>query len=117
MRHSLLICLLLAAPAHAAEWSAQLQPMFETHCIDCHDAETKKGDLDLTALSWKPDDAANFQLWVKLHDKVQGGEMPPKTKSGLKLPSWHPSSKPCMSRCSSTLRQRQPVKAASWPAG
>ena len=80
MRHSLLICLLLAAPAHAAEWSAQLQPMFETHCIDCHDAETKKGDLDLTALSWKPDDAANFQLWVKLHDKVQRGEMPPKNK-------------------------------------
>lgn len=74
------LCLLLPAVIQAAEWSPQLQPMFDAHCIDCHDADAKKGGLDLTALQWAPDDAANFQLWVKIHDKVQRGEMPPKKK-------------------------------------
>jgi len=57
-----------------------LTPMFDAHCIGCHDAEMKKGGLDLTALSWNPEDAENFHQWVKVHDKVARGEMPPKNK-------------------------------------
>jgi hypothetical protein len=49
----------------------------EQHCYDCHDAETKKGDLDLTALSF---DAQHVDLLVKVHDAVERGEMPPKKK-------------------------------------
>ena len=39
-----------------------------------------KGGLDLTAL--KPDfaDAENFARWVKVHDRIESGEMPPKKK-------------------------------------
>jgi hypothetical protein len=40
---------LLAAPPTA---------FLEQHCYDCHDAETKKGDLDLTAL---PEHAATVK--------------------------------------------------------
>ena len=49
----------------------------EQYCYDCHDAETKKGDLDLTALSF---DAQHLDLLVKVHDAVERGEMPPKKK-------------------------------------
>jgi len=51
------------------------------HCIECHDAETKKGNLDLTSL--KPDfaDAAMFERWVKVFDRVSSGEMPPKKQA------------------------------------
>ena len=51
------------------------------HCTECHDAETKKGNLDLTAL--KPDfaDAETFARWVKVHDRIESGEMPPKKKA------------------------------------
>ena len=59
---------LLAAPPTA---------FLEQHCYDCHDAETKKGDLDLTALSF---DAQHLDLLVKVHDAVERGEMPPKKK-------------------------------------
>lgn len=50
------------------------------HCTDCHDADTKKGGLDLTALAWDPEKRANFDAWVKVHDFVAKGEMPPKKK-------------------------------------
>ena len=49
----------------------------EQHCYDCHDAETKKGDLDLTTLTI---DAQHVDLLIKVHDAVERGEMPPKKK-------------------------------------
>jgi hypothetical protein len=49
----------------------------EQHCYDCHDAETKKGDLDLTALTM---DAQHVDLLIKVHDAVERREMPPKKK-------------------------------------
>ena len=49
----------------------------EQHCYDCHDAETKKGGVDLTALAF---DTQHLDLLVKVHDAVERGEMPPKKK-------------------------------------
>ncbi len=54
---------------------------FEEHCFDCHDGEKKKGGLDLDALKTNFADADNFALWVKVHDRVVAGEMPPKKKA------------------------------------
>ena len=54
---------------------------FEQHCYDCHDAESKKGGLDLTALTLRLDDRANFATWEKVHDRIASGEMPPKKKA------------------------------------
>ena len=63
----------------AAEFLTKV--FFTQHCTECHDTETKKGNLDLTAL--KPDfaDAENFARWVKVHDRIESGEMPPKKKT------------------------------------
>ena len=49
----------------------------EQHCYDCHDAETRKGDLDLTALTL---DARHLELLIKVHDAVERGDMPPREK-------------------------------------
>jgi hypothetical protein len=51
------------------------------HCADCHDADEKKGGLDLGALAWKPDDRAAYDRWVRVFDKVARGEMPPAKKA------------------------------------
>jgi hypothetical protein len=61
--------------------SADLRVFFENHCFDCHDVESKKGGLDLTLLTLKLDDRANFVTWEKVHDRIAGGEMPPKKKA------------------------------------
>lgn len=57
------------------------QDFLEKRCYDCHDSETKKGNLDLTALPFYLDDPKNFAMWVKVHDRVREGEMPPKKKA------------------------------------
>ena len=54
---------------------------FEKHCTDCHDATDKKGNLDLTALNSKFTDAETLAMWVKIHDRIESGEMPPKKKA------------------------------------
>ena len=67
---------LSAAPAPAFAPDA----FTEKYCINCHNDEDKKGGLDLTTLAFMPGDSANFQRWVKVHDRLQAGEMPPKEK-------------------------------------
>ncbi len=53
------------------------EPFLKQHCIECHNADTQEGDLDLSALVFDPSDKANFNRWVKIHDRIQAGEMPP----------------------------------------
>ena len=66
-----------------ASFAAEVQPVqfFTKHCIECHDAETKKGNLDLTLLPPATASAENFARWVKVHDRIQSGEMPPKKQA------------------------------------
>lgn len=57
-------------------------PLFlEKHCVECHDADTKKGGLDMTVLKSDPQDPKSFAAWVKIHDRTANGEMPPKKKA------------------------------------
>ena len=51
----------------------------EAHCFACHDSVTKKGGLDLTSLNADFTHTATFVTWVKVHDRVRDGEMPPKS--------------------------------------
>src|SRR5436190_24215172 len=79
-------CLLLAvASAALAGYGSQREQRYpgeflEKHCFECHDAEVKKGGLDLTALKFDPANSTNFSAWVLVHDSVSKGEMPPKKK-------------------------------------
>ena len=64
---------LLSALASAAEPRAFL----EKHCYECHDKETKKGGLDLESLG---SEKQQLEHWIKIHDAVADGEMPPAKK-------------------------------------
>lgn len=81
MPHFILMVLLSAtlwpAPVHGA---AVDRKFLDRHCFECHDAEMKKGGLDLTALRAEVEVATNFNTWVGVFDKVASGEMPPKKK-------------------------------------
>ncbi len=81
MKRCLVILVLATAQLCAVELPTTTRSFLEKHCTDCHDAETKKGGLDLTALAFQPDDARNFASWVKVLDRVSAGEMPPKKKA------------------------------------
>lgn len=73
------IALLCIASASAAPPTALL-PFLEQHCYDCHDAETKKGGLDLDTLALDHGQPEMLSRWTRLHDVVASGEMPPKKK-------------------------------------
>ena len=47
------------------------------YCTRCHNDERKRGNLDLKSFTYDPADGGNFALWVKVHDRVAAGEMPP----------------------------------------
>ena len=51
---------------------AQSEPkaFLQKHCAECHDAETKKGNLDLTALRTDFSKDEEFGRWVKVYDRV-----------------------------------------------
>ena len=72
--------------ALSSGWAAQIEigpelaEFADRHCSSCHNDVDKEGGLDLTALDFTPTDSANFLTWVKIHDRVQTGEMPPKEK-------------------------------------
>ena len=71
--------LLLTAFGATATFSSDYapKPFFEKHCGDCHDAGTKEGGLDLMSLKTDLANPQVFATWVKIHDRIRAGEMPP----------------------------------------
>ena len=57
-----------------------LSSFLDQHCIECHDADVKKGGLDLTSLPFDLSDDSHFSAWHHVFDRVRDGEMPPKKK-------------------------------------
>ncbi len=68
----------LSTRTHAAPQGTAA--FIEQHCAGCHDDVEKKGDLDLTALKFDPNDPKNLAKWITVFDRVADGEMPPKKK-------------------------------------
>ncbi len=60
---------LLATSAFAFE--PAVRPLIDAHCIDCHGSDVQKGGLRL-------DQSVDMAAWIKVHDKLAAGEMPPK---------------------------------------
>jgi hypothetical protein len=58
--------------------TAPLQSFLQKHCLECHDAETQKGKLNLEVEEVDLTDPATFQRWVKIFERTERGEMPPK---------------------------------------
>lgn len=68
--------------------SAQLPPtkhavpgtatsFLENHCLDCHGADEPAGGLDINRLATDLHDEASQARWIRIHDRVARGEMPP----------------------------------------
>lgn len=60
--------------------SRQWQRFLEQNCTSCHAGSDAAGGLDLTHFLADLSDAGNFERAVRIHDRVQNGEMPPASK-------------------------------------
>src|SRR5689334_15200304 len=73
---------LVALPAaQGAAVAQEVRVFIERHCVECHDAEAKKGGLDLAGLSFDLQSPEVFARWAKVDERVAAGEMPPKKKA------------------------------------
>jgi len=54
---------------------------FDAYCLDCHDTDSQKGKVDLEALSFNITSIEQAELWQKVLDAMNAGEMPPEKKT------------------------------------
>ncbi len=54
-----------------------VQKVVESHCLSCHDAETREAQLDLSTTHSMADVARAPQVWQMVMERVAAGEMPP----------------------------------------
>jgi len=77
----LLIPCLLGTAQLRAEPPRELRPFIEKHCVDCHDSDDAKGGLDFGKLPSDLNQPEALAKWVRVFDRVDQGEMPPKKKA------------------------------------
>jgi hypothetical protein len=63
-----------------SELPEKVDDFLGTYCLDCHDADTRKGEvsLDLLEIDWT--DPHSAKTWGKVFEVLQSGEMPPEKK-------------------------------------
>ncbi|MBI1373728.1 MAG: DUF1592 domain-containing protein [Phycisphaera sp.] len=65
------------SPAHADDhFNKQVRPLLEQYCTKCHNAEKRKGKLDLTA-TFDSDVPKHIKVWQKMYLPIREREMPP----------------------------------------
>jgi len=52
----------------------------DAYCMDCHDADTEKGEVNLEALSFQIETIEQAETWQSVLNVLNSGEMPPKKK-------------------------------------
>ena len=78
------IILLLVAPAAMGKAADPMPPeirqLLGRYCLDCHDAGTQKGDLDLERFTTIAEIEADSTVWENVLRQIADGEMPPEKK-------------------------------------
>ncbi|MEE2778469.1 MAG: DUF1592 domain-containing protein, partial [Acidobacteriota bacterium] len=69
---------LIPGVASAGSIPADVTPLFEASCLQCHGEKTQT-PLNLTTLGSDLTDRATFSTWERIFERVDSGEMPPDT--------------------------------------
>jgi len=54
---------------------------FSNYCLDCHDSLTEEGKVNLEDLSFTLDSLQTAEVWQKVLNTINSGEMPPEKKT------------------------------------
>jgi hypothetical protein len=66
--------------ADEAGFRKNVQPFLNRHCVLCHSAKAKLGNLDLEKYKSGAAVLAEQHVWEKISQKIRSGEMPPKER-------------------------------------
>jgi mono/diheme cytochrome c family protein len=67
-----------ASPVREAEFAQIIRPFLTQNCVDCHNADIRKADLNLEELAAVHSLEKGRETWEKVFGKLRHGEMPPK---------------------------------------
>lgn len=71
----------------AADFASDVQVRLRQFCTDCHDAEAKKGGLDLARFSSDAAALADRPTWKRILDQLEAGQMPPPKRTSQPTPA------------------------------
>ena len=77
---TLCLCASARAVTPTAELPEKHYDFLEKYCMDCHDADTTKGKVNLEDLSFRITTLETAELWQKVLNTLNSGEMPPEKK-------------------------------------
>ena len=77
-----LAALPVAANDPVPDWKS-IEPMLKAKCYSCHGEEDVKGEVDLKILASDPKMEEEFELWHRVLDTIENGEMPPRKSEPL----------------------------------
>lgn len=75
-----LVFAVASVASQALAHEAAITAFLDQHCTTCHDDSKAEGELNLLDLAFAPADGGNRMKWIRLHDRVSSGEMPPPEK-------------------------------------
>ena len=75
-----------AAWAEGVTLQKDVKPLLQEYCLDCHNAEKQKGDLNLVEYLDNEKLYENREIWEKVLETVELGDMPPSKAPQLKDP-------------------------------
>ncbi|QEG43200.1 DUF1592 domain-containing protein [Roseimaritima ulvae] len=74
---ALCLCGFVRAAPPEASLPEKHRAFFKAYCLDCHDSETREGKIDLETLSFRITILEQAELWQKVLNALNAGEMPP----------------------------------------
>jgi hypothetical protein len=69
----------VSSPAEEAlTFESAIAPIVAKYCVDCHNADTLRGDLDIARFETTAMIVDSIAVWQRIGKRVENGEMPPK---------------------------------------
>jgi hypothetical protein len=83
MRRVIMLLAVLVGSLQAEEIPQMVQGILAESCLECHDADTEKGEVNLerSAIDWAQ--AADQDLWLRVLTALDQGQMPPPDEKPL----------------------------------
>ena len=74
------LALIINVPVKGLAAETEVLVLLENYCLDCHNRDTQKGEVNLEAALVARPLVKNLDLWKTVISRVENGDMPPNKK-------------------------------------